>query len=126
MTNYEHYKEQIEKIARMSIKIAVTKGGEVDVCETTNCKDCEFYDPIVPCAEMTIAWADEECKEPEVDWSKVPVDTKIYVCDTEYDEWIPRHFAKYEDDYVYAWDGGCTSFTTNESSKCEYAELAEE
>ena len=39
-----------------------------------------------------------------VDWSKVPVDTKILVSD--YDDtsvWIRRYFAKYENGIVYAF-----------------------
>ena len=48
-----------------------------------------------------------------VDWSKVPVDTKIEVRVSEHNEWNKRHFAKFENGYIYAWDNGKTSFTSN-------------
>lgn len=48
-----------------------------------------------------------------IDWSKVPVDTKIEVRVSEHNEWNKRHFAKFEDGFIYAWDNGKTSFTSN-------------
>ena len=63
-----------------------------------------------------------------VDWSKVPVDTKILVsCDGE--EWSRRHFAKYENGRVYAWDNGRTSFSIDanyDDVYWDYAKLYEE
>lgn len=66
-------------------------------------------------------------KEP-VDWTKVPVDTKIFVRDDQEDEWQPRYFAKFKHDHVYAWQGGNTSFTATkeEISPWAYAKLAED
>ena len=48
--------------------------------------------------------------EEVVDWSKVPVDTKVLVSE-DGKEWNRRHFAKYEDGKVYCFNGGYTSFT---------------
>lgn len=61
----------------------------------------------------------------KVDWHTIPVDTMIYVRDSEEDEWKPRHFAKYEDDMIHTWVGGTTSFTThgNHTSIWKYAKL---
>lgn len=64
-----------------------------------------------------------------VDWSKVPVDTKILVSD--YDDtsvWIRRYFAKYENGIVYAFSDGLTSFTIGDAGVCgwKYAKLYEE
>lgn len=63
-----------------------------------------------------------------VDWSKVPVDTKILVsCDGE--EWSRRYFAKYENGKVYAWDNGRTSFSIDANYDYvywDYAKLYEE
>ena len=67
----------------------------------------------------------EDKKKPEVDWSKVEVDTIILVKSSEKGDWLKRHFAKYENGDVYAWDNGHTS---NESSCMvyyKYAKLAE-
>jgi hypothetical protein len=63
------------------------------------------------------------------DWSKVPVDTPIWVRENEEVDWIPRHFAKYEDGVVYVWGNGKTSFTTTskyENFSCKYAKLYKE
>ena len=51
--------------------------------------------------------------EEVIDWSKVAVDTKIEVRVSEHNEWNKRHFAKYENGKIYAWDNGKTSFTSN-------------
>lgn len=65
--------------------------------------------------------------EPPVDWSKVPVDTKIYVRDFKNDLWEKRHFSHYTSDgKVYAFCNGTTSFTADAGTVCwEYAKLAE-
>lgn len=46
-----------------------------------------------------------------VDWSKVPVDTPILVKDDCDDKWEKAYFAKYEDEMIYAWNNGRTSFS---------------
>jgi hypothetical protein len=46
-----------------------------------------------------------------VDWSKVPVDTPIYVRSYERNTWEKRHFAYFKDGKVYAWLNGATSWT---------------
>ena len=60
--------------------------------------------------------------EEVIDWSKVPVDTKILVADYDSEgeaiEWKKRHFAKYENGIVYAWDDGKTSFTAKLDGSC--------
>ena len=65
--------------------------------------------------------------EPPVDWSKVPVDTKIYVKTKENNQWERRHFSYYTPDgKVYAFCQGRTSFTAEDRTfECEYAKLAE-
>ena len=73
-----------------------------------------------------LAETEEECKEPEVDWSKVEVNTPILVRDYESQEWEARHFAKYEDGVIYTWDGGSTSWTSKGNvTEWKYAKLAE-
>ena len=67
--------------------------------------------------------------EPPVDWSKVPVDAKIYVRDNEDITWQKRHFSKYRDGRVYAFFGGKTSFTAyhdDDDRSWRHAKLAEE
>ena len=66
-----------------------------------------------------------------VDWSKVPVDTKVLVSD-DGKEWYRRHFAKYEDGKVYCFNDGYTSFTIvdyaylSNATPWEYCKLYQE
>ena len=46
-----------------------------------------------------------------IDWSKVPVDTKVIVYSELNKVWLKRHFAKYEDGKKYVFDGGYSSYT---------------
>lgn len=52
--------------------------------------------------------------EEAMDWSKVPVDTKVLVSN-DGKEWSRRHFAEYKDGKVYCFNSGVTSFTVKES-----------
>ena len=49
--------------------------------------------------------------EDETNWDKVEVDTKVLVRDRPDDEWLKRHFAKYEDGKVYVFEDGRTSWS---------------
>lgn len=127
MTNYEYYKEQIERFARMGQKVAVKKDtNEIVSCVdivSGCCDDCLFGD-YGNCAQKAIAWADAEYIEPNVNWYKVAVDTPIMVSSNNID-WYCRHFAKYENGLFYVWDDGRTSYTTDTKSMWKYAKLAE-
>ena len=130
MTNYEHYKEQIEKITRLGYQVAVNANdNQPYVCNELDCNDCiasKLINGYKQCYKTISEWADKEYIEPEVDWSKVPVDTPILVSDDNR-RWEHKHFAKYENGYVYAWANGMTSFTVIDFHSCtwNYAKLAE-
>ena len=66
-------------------------------------------------------------REKEVDWSKVPVDTKVLVSDGgKY--WYKRYFMKYGDGMYYTFPDGLTSWSANEEDgviKWKYYKLAE-
>ena len=47
----------------------------------------------------------------EVDWSKIPVDTKVLVRNSQDQEWGCRYFAKYENGKIYAFMNGVTSWS---------------
>ena len=53
-------------------------------------------------------------------WLGVEVDTPIYVRKSDNGIWLPRHFAKYENGRIFAWDDGRTSFTSEKSSDITY------
>lgn len=67
---------------------------------------------------------DEPKAKPEINWSKVPVDAKIWVKNSHDPIWLPRYFAEYKHGKVYAWLQGKTSFTTSEEQSWDCAELA--
>lgn len=65
--------------------------------------------------------------EPPVDWSKIPVDTKIYVKNLKNEWWGKRYFSHCTPDgKVHAFCYGTTSFTAEDgTSPWNYAKLAE-
>lgn len=71
------------------------------------------------------AWKYAKLAEPEVDWSKVEVDTPILVRYSEKGMWIRRKFAKFEDGVVYAWHGKETGHSKSYMTPWNYAKLAE-
>ena len=89
-------------------------------------KECDIFSNCSQCYLIQQLWLDEEYKESEVDWSKVPVDTLIRVKENEIDKWVLRYFAKYKDGKIYAWDYGCTSKTTNCVAIWRYGEIVTE
>lgn len=129
MTNLEKYKDEIInfKSDKYSFCDFVRKhvfpglGYDVQSCisRSVSCTKCNM---------LQMIWLQEEYKEPEVDWSKVPVDTPIYVQDCISDIWYPRYFAKFKDRQVYAWYDGKTSFTvgSDDAIPWAYAKLAKD
>lgn len=115
MTNREKFAKQILDIACSNDTIAVDKATlEPIACGKSECKDCLFnVSDAMSCEDKRIKWANSEYVEPSVDWSKVAVDTPILVRDSTNLEWTKRHFARYENGSVYAWNGGATSWTSN-------------
>ena len=125
MLNREKYAKEILNIACKGDKIAICN-GKLTACDDTHCINCDFRRPS-ECQEKMLKWANSEYVEPPVDWSKVSVDTPIYVRRRSSDEWEKKHFAKFENDYVYAWSNGKTSWSTTNGSTVvwEHAKLAE-
>lgn len=58
-----------------------------------------------------------------IDWSKVPVDTKILVRNYKENKWKKRYFAKYENGTVYAWYNGGTSYSQSDTIDWDCAKL---
>ena len=125
MKNYEKYADEIKEyngdsICADFVEPYILKSINAK-CSNTSCVKCHLYRTI---------WLLEEYEEPEVDWSKVEVDTPIMVRVNENKEWERRYFAKYQNGIVYAWNSGCTSWTTHRMTACMtpwiYAKLAED
>ena len=118
MLNREKYAEEILNIACEGGNIALIN-GKLEKCRGV-CDKCDFCDNDIRntgrCREKAKEWANSQY----VDWSEVPVDTPILVRDSEL-------FAKYEDETVYTWDYGKTSWSTYDGkmSSYKYAMLPE-
>ena len=136
MTNEEFFENELKVIKKRAKEdwifdnIAVNKQGQPEYCRTQPCADCIFNRHCTSVAKRQ--WLEKEYVKPEqqVDWSKVKVDTPIYVTNSNgnKNEWYPRHFAKFENGTVYAWTDGGTSFTVKSEDDCyewNYAKLAE-
>ena len=122
MKNREKYAEEIknykdkEFCKNFIIPIILKK----ESCYGTGCMRCIM---------LQMLWLEEEYEEPEVDWSKVAVDTPILVRDSDCQIWEKRCFAKFENGKVYAWLHGSTSWTAEHSNSFyswNYAKLAEQ
>lgn len=134
MTNYEHYKEQIEKITRLGYQVAVNANdNQPYFCNELDCNDCiasKLINGYKQCYKTISEWADAEYIEPEkqVDWSKVAVDTPILVRDYPDKKWQERYFAKYENEKVFTFCNGCTSWSScgvSDVVNWNFAKLAE-
>lgn len=130
MTNREKYTEQILDIACGGSCVGVHIKTMTPIsCDLLDCNECYFStqddgDCGIACQE----WCNSEYTEPPVDWSKVPVDTPILVRDKENVTWCNRYFAKFDDNRIYAWRDGSTSWTASgnyDVTRWNYAKLAE-
>lgn len=132
MTNRKKYAEQILDIATTGNSIAVDEKGNFYKCSNFECEDCIFSrveQDDCYCGEKIKKWSEQEYVEPAVDWSKVAVDTKIFVRDCDSEPWNPRYFARFEDGKILAWNYGATSFSAddlNDVSKWNQGKLAED
>lgn len=118
MKNYEKYAEEIKNY----------NGNNFcnDFVIPVIRKGCECLGSCEQCRMLQTLWLLEEYEEPEVDWSKVEVDTPILVRNHKSQEWDARHFAEYEDGVIYTWVGAGTSWTSNgKMTAWRYAKLAE-
>lgn len=126
MTNKEFYKNALDSI--LESVVAVNKESQrVVKCEEINCSECLFRNLAGDCEANARDWLKSEHVE-QVDWSKVKVDTLIYVRDKTSAPWVTAHFAKYEEGKVCSWFGGRTSFTSEAKDdyySWNYAKLAE-
>ena len=125
MKNKEKYAKEILEIACSGSSLAFDKTtNKVVPCNSLCCSNCLFGHN---CNEEIKEWCESEYIEPPVDWSKVPVDTPILVRDEDEEKFKKRHFAKYANEKVYAWNMGTTSWTANENCVTSWncAKLAE-
>lgn len=120
-------KENVGKFYIDDVEKRKWKVGQVEDLNIYDLFDGDYYDTINS-FNLHISELAEMNFEEDIDWSKVPVDTKIIISNDNKD-WNRRHFAKYENGRVYAWIWGKTSFTANSNEDVadwEYAKLYNE
>ena len=114
MLNKEKYAKEILDIACSGSSIGM-RNGILCACNSIgDCIYCDFYGNKTICGIAIKDWANSEYKEPEIDWSKVPVDTPILITYSCYT--LKRHFAKYDNKKIYAYPDGTTSWSFNQDS----------
>ena len=126
MKNYEKYADEIKGYKGLNFcgDVVLPHVLKSEDCGDITCNRCHML-------QMVWLMEDyEEPKEPEIDWSKVKVDTPILVSDIEGTEsamavWLKRYFAEYKDGLVYAWTNGRTSWNEDRTHGWKYAKLAE-
>ena len=118
MKNYEKYADKIRKYKGDNFckDFIIPNVLNSDNCGNMSCDACRM---------LQMIWLFEEHKEPKTDWSKVEVDTPILVRDYEGQDCANRYCAKYENETIYAWDSGRTSWSGDGVTEWEYAKLAE-
>ena len=111
--NKEKYAKEIVELATNGIgSIAIVNDKPCCCGEGTSCSRCDLM--YGDCDELLKQWANSEYKEREIDWSKVPVDTPIYVWDNNDNRTYKRHFAGYNqvNNMIFAFDNGGTSWSS--------------
>ena len=128
MLNKEKYAKEILDIACNGDSVGM-RNGILCSCDTiNNCKHCDFYNEEILCEQIIKDWANSEYKEREIDWSKVPVDTPIYVWDNcDNGSTYKRYFAGYDkiNNMIIAFDNGGTSWNSITTTKWDNAKIKE-
>ena len=127
MLNKEKYAKEIINIACSGDSIGM-RNGILCSCDTiNNCKHCDFYNEEILCEQIIKEWANSEYKEREIDWSKVPVDTPIYVWDDNDSKTYKRYFAGHNqiNNMIIAFDNGGTSWSSAITTKWDNAKIKE-
>ena len=123
MTNREKYAKEILDIVCAGCTVAVKNGVPCKCCEIA-CRECDF-NGISVCRNDRVAWFKAEYAEPVIDWSKVPIDTPVWVRDSDLEEWHKSHFAGYNSGLIMAFNFGRTSWSGADSVIFwKYAKLA--
>lgn len=102
MKNREKYREELINLMKIENSEADSNSALCDfvkgrVLPNYTTEDClNFW--CITCNKIFSFWLEEEYEEPEVDWSKVPVDTLVRVRNDENGEWLLRYFCEWNGD----------------------------
>ena len=111
---YSHLKSFNDDLSGKDPKIKITKVYDLSRYAS---RSLEFSTE-----DRELLWSIED----EIDWNKIEVDTKVLVRDKPYNEWLKRHFAKYEDGKVYVFKNGRTNWNNEGITHWQETKLWEE
>lgn len=124
---WRYYVRNIGGVTHLTTKKPVMTGNILEVTSGGTTKCANVIRNIMPeigrCEVLDLA---EELGI--VDWSKVKVDTPIYVRDFEDGKWAKRYFAFVDSELIHAWESGATSWSVRDKVAVpwRYAKLADE
>lgn len=129
MINYENQKTEIDEILERNLWFGVEEETKkVAPCPQMSCFECLFHDErdSCHCGLRSMKWLVSEYKEPEVDWSKVPIDTPVLVSN-DGEEWERRYFSRVNSyGTVFVFIRGATSWSSDgHEAWHQYVKLAE-
>lgn len=134
MNTYEKYKKEVDIIFDKNSLVAVDRNtNKLSTCHDLTCEDCLFfrkYNNGTHCTLSCVKWLVSEYKEPEVDWSKVPIDTPVLAA-MDKAKWYNFYFAGTDDSgNTYVYSSGRTSWSSKTAYdggtvKVPYIRLAE-
>ena len=123
---WKYYVKNVGNTAFVTTKRPVMNNGILDINSGGRVKCISNISKIMPKIERNeVLDIAEELGI--VDWSKVKVDTPVLVRDFENQDWKKRYFAFFDDELIYTWDGGATSWSVKNKDAIpwKYAKLAE-
>lgn len=117
MKNYEVYGDKIREFKGSNFckDFVIPNIFKSDNCDEMSCSYCGRYQ---------LLWLLDNYEEPQIDWSKVEVNTPILVSNSEDGDWYKRYFAKYKNGKVFAWRDGRTSWNETDVRAWDFAKLA--
>lgn len=134
MKNREKYKNELMNVIKIDGRICgfMKKHDVYRIIGTDWEHFCEM--DCIACGIALQLWLDEEYEEPEVDWSKVPVDTLVRVRDFSDEDWVMQYFKEINNEFPIhrygTWSDGTTSKTSHGAVKhwafCELVEDEDE
>lgn len=122
MLNKEYYNDNILDFAFRGQSIAVVNGEPVP-CMRVACQSCEFYGAPRGCRVARTEWANTEYTE-KIDWTHVECDTPVLVRNGPNDYWHRRYFSHIEEDRIYVYTNGATSWSSISTEWWKYAKLS--
>ena len=95
---------------------------EIEITKVYDLSEYAFDSLEFSTKDRDLLWGIED----KVDWNKVEVDTKVLVRNKTDDNWLKRHFAKYEDGKVYVFKNGRTNWNNEGITHWQETKLWEE